>query len=133
GGPGWGWWFVLLAVFAFATAIGPALPVRGWLYDSVPPTRYFRHSSLFRGYTLFAIAVLAGLACRDLAGMLRRPTDGVVPGRDGARRMQMALVFTGMGTVGAAVLAYRLLEGRWAAADPRPDQGLASIHLLTFS
>ena len=59
------------------------MPIRGWLYDYVPPTRYFRHSSLFRGYTLFAIAILAGLACRDLDGMLRRPTDGVAPGRDG--------------------------------------------------
>ena len=129
-GSGWRWWLMALAVFAFAVAIGPALPIRGWLYDYVPPTRYFHHSSLFRGYTLFAIAILAGMACRDLDGMLRRPTDGVAPGRDGLRRMQMTLALTGMGTVAAAVLAYGLLIGRWAAT-AAPDQGLSHIHFCT--
>ncbi len=129
-GSGWRWGLIMLAVFAYATAVGPALPVRGWLYDYVPPTRYFRHSSVFRGYTQFAIAVLAGLACRDLALMGRRPTGGGAPDRDGLRRMRMALVFTAIGTVAVAVPAYGLLIGRWAAGT-QPNQRLSHLDFGT--
>jgi hypothetical protein len=64
---GWRWWLVLMGVFFACCALGGQLPVRGWLYDYVPPTRYFRHAALFRGYLIFVIAILAALATRDLA------------------------------------------------------------------
>jgi hypothetical protein len=55
----WTWWIVFLGLFALACAFGPALPIRGWLYDLCPPTRFFRHSAVFRAYFLFSISVLA--------------------------------------------------------------------------
>jgi hypothetical protein len=51
--------------------------LRGWLYDWFFPTRYFRHSAIFRVYFIFAISVLAIIATRDLASATRQPTDSV--------------------------------------------------------
>jgi hypothetical protein len=59
------WWLAFLVLFFLALAAGPLLPLRGWLYDFVPPSRYFRHSMIFRGAALIAIAALAALAARD--------------------------------------------------------------------
>ncbi len=56
-----------LAFFALACAISVALPLRGWLYDLVPLTRYFRHASMLRGLFMFLVAVLALLGARDLS------------------------------------------------------------------
>jgi len=61
----WRWWLLAVGAVAFAAALGPLLPVRGWLYDLVPPTRFFRFSALFRGYALFTAVVLALEAARD--------------------------------------------------------------------
>ena len=36
-----------------ACAVGDRLPVRGWLYDYCPPTRYFAYPAMFRGYAIF--------------------------------------------------------------------------------
>lgn len=63
----WRWWLVAVALLAVGLALGHSLPLRGWLYDLVPPTRYFRHPSLFRGYAIFYLTVLALLATSDLA------------------------------------------------------------------
>src|SRR6185437_3679100 len=41
-------------------------PVRGWLYDLVPPTRYFRMPSLFRMYVIVLAGALAAYGARDL-------------------------------------------------------------------
>jgi hypothetical protein len=64
-------WLLFLALLFLACAMGRALPLRDWLYDWVPPTRYFRHAALFRGYTIFALVVLALLGTRDLATTIR--------------------------------------------------------------
>jgi hypothetical protein len=58
----------LLGLLFLAAALGDLLPVRGWLYDLVPPTRYFRHAAVFRAHFLFALAVLALVGARALAG-----------------------------------------------------------------
>lgn len=63
---GWRWWLVAIAAFAIMCGMGDHLPVRGWLYDFVPPTRYFRHAGAFRGYAIFGAAVLALAGTRDL-------------------------------------------------------------------
>ena len=60
------WWLLALALLFLASAMGRALPLRDWLYDWVPPTRYFRQAALFRCYTIFALTVLAILGVRDL-------------------------------------------------------------------
>lgn len=63
----WRWWLMLMAAFFLCFTLGSQLPLRGWLYDFVPPTRYFRNPALFRAYIIFIIGILAALATRDLA------------------------------------------------------------------
>lgn len=65
---GWRMWLAVCAVFFIAAALGSTMPVRGWLYDFFPPTRYFRHASLFRVPAMLLISVLAMLGVRDLQG-----------------------------------------------------------------
>ena len=64
---GWRWFLAGMAIFFLCCALGSQLPLRGWLYDWIPPTRYFRHAALFRAYTLVTVAILAALGARDLA------------------------------------------------------------------
>ncbi|CAN5708374.1 hypothetical protein BH23PLA1_BH23PLA1_12140 [soil metagenome] len=117
-GSGWRWWLLGLGVLSYAIAVGPALPVRGWLYDYLPPMRYFRHSSTFRGYTIFALAVLATLACRDLARVeIRRWT-------------RFAPLLAGLIAAAVAWTVQRAVLGRWDAEATGPDRPLADAHLL---
>ena len=73
---GWRIWLLGIAILYMLSAMGDHLPVRGWLYDFLPPTRYFRHPGTFRGYAIFAVAVLAIYGSKDLqlarAGTSRR-------------------------------------------------------------
>jgi FtsH-binding integral membrane protein len=62
----WRWWIFGVAAFFLACAVGSYLPLRGWLYDYVIVTRYFRNPALFRAYTIFCASVLAVLALKDL-------------------------------------------------------------------
>jgi len=62
----WRWWLLTTALFFIACALGRALPLRGWLYDWLPPMRYFRNPALFRAYAMFSLALLALLATKDL-------------------------------------------------------------------
>jgi hypothetical protein len=66
----WRWYLAGLGALFLAFAVGPALPVRGWLYDWLPPTRYFRHAGMFRIYTMQCLIVLALLGSRDLAAAI---------------------------------------------------------------
>lgn len=63
----WRWWLLFIALFALACSISQFFPFRGWLYDIVYPTRYFRHPAIFRAYYLFFITPLALIGIRDLA------------------------------------------------------------------
>ena len=63
---GWRWWLAAVGGFALLCAFGSQLPLRGWLYDFVPPTRYFRNPALFRAYSIFVVSILAAMATRDL-------------------------------------------------------------------
>ena len=65
-GDKWRLWLGLVALFFFACSVGIHSPVRGWLYDLVPPTRFFRNSSLFSAYGIFVCCALAALGARDL-------------------------------------------------------------------
>jgi hypothetical protein len=66
GGSRWRWWLCLVAVLFLGCATGYQLPLRGWLYDFVPPTRYFRNASSFRTYAILLGAILCALGARDL-------------------------------------------------------------------
>jgi hypothetical protein len=69
---GWRWWLVANILFFLACSIGDKLPVRGWLYDYCPPTRYFRNPGLFIAYAMFCVFLLALYGARDLAMELKR-------------------------------------------------------------
>ncbi|HEX4773049.1 MAG TPA: YfhO family protein [Bryobacteraceae bacterium] len=62
----WRWWLAFVWLFFACCSVGHELPVRGWLYDLVIPTRYFRNASLFTAYVIFVLAILAAYAARDL-------------------------------------------------------------------
>jgi hypothetical protein len=63
---GWRWWLSGVGLFFLLCAVGNQLPLRGWLYDYFPPTRYFRNPALFRAYTIISAAILALLATNDI-------------------------------------------------------------------
>jgi hypothetical protein len=67
GRDGWRWWILGCGMIGIVLALGQALPVRGWLYDFLPPTRYVRHAALFRGYLPMSVLALAAIGARDLA------------------------------------------------------------------
>lgn len=90
------WWLFLVAVLYLASAMGRALPLRGWEYEWIPPMRYFRHAALFRGYTIFALAVLASFGASDLTAALRS--------QDRRRWRRFAIVVSGLAV--AALLVY---------------------------
>ncbi len=56
----WQTWLIFGAGLLFlGVSLGGLLPLRTWLYDLVPPTRYFRHAPMFRGFFILAMAMLA--------------------------------------------------------------------------
>lgn len=63
-------WLLFLALFTLSLSLSMALPMREWLYDVVYPTRFFKHSSIFRAYFLFSITILALLGIKDLTNKL---------------------------------------------------------------
>lgn len=72
---GWRWWLLVVIAFFLACAVGDHLPVRGWLYDYCPPTRYFRHPGIFRAYAIFFAMVLALLGGKDLDIAIAKPSS----------------------------------------------------------
>lgn len=73
----WRWWLAGIMVFLLGCATGDQLPLRGWLYDYVAPTRYFRNAALFRGHAIFCAGVLALLALKDLAEQIGTASFGI--------------------------------------------------------
>lgn len=63
---GFRWLLLVVGIVCLAAAMGVALPVRGWLYWWVPPTRYFRNAALFRVYAMLALTLLALFGARDI-------------------------------------------------------------------
>ena len=90
------WLLLAGALFAMAASVAQELPLRGWLYDWVPPTRYFRHASWFRAYAIFLVGLLALLGIRDFA-------KGV-PQANSKRRLMVAAAVSVV-LAGAAYLA----------------------------
>jgi hypothetical protein len=96
------WVLAAGVLLALGLAVGHALPLRGWLYDLFPPTRYFRHPALFRGYAQVFLALLALPLLRDLP---RRLDD-----RRWLRRLAL-LATAGAVTAQLAVAAVLLAAG----------------------
>ncbi len=60
------WYLMAIALLCLVCAMGATFPLRGWLYDCLPPMRYFRHPAIFSCYYLITVVVLALLASGDL-------------------------------------------------------------------
>lgn len=105
----WRWWLLIIAGFFLAIALGDALPVRGVLYDLVYPTRFFRHSALFRAYALFAVAALALEGGRDFAAALGNSERG----------SRKRYLYVAGGCVALAIVAYGALS--WIAPGARRE------------
>ena len=74
----WRLWLLGLAILALCCAVAYQLPLRGWLYDYVPPTRYFRNAASFRTYIILVACILGALGAKDLTTKLesKAPTRG---------------------------------------------------------
>lgn len=66
GGRRWRSWLFSIAILFLCCATGYQLVIRAWLYDFLPPTRYFRNASSFRTYFILLFAILAALGAKDL-------------------------------------------------------------------
>jgi hypothetical protein len=117
----WRWWVACMAVLSLASALGDALPVRGWLYDWFYPMRFFRHAAIFRLYYVFAICVLALLATRDLAADLRHPTPGA------RSRFLVASMLVGSCAVLAAI---PFVDPAWSSGLPEKAVLLGRVHFV---
>jgi hypothetical protein len=113
-------WLAVLAGLYLLLAMSEAVPLRGWLYDLVPPTRYFRFPALFRCYSLLTLVVMALLASRRL-GPADRPSES-------------SLVWWrwAMGSIGLAGIAMGVFAcALWFNPPEKPGLiGLAVIHVL---
>ena len=110
------WWLFALALVFLMISLGRVFPLRGWLYDWFPPTRYFRHPALFRCYFILALALLSLFGARELQPMLQRHA------KHGWRR------FAILGTcVGAAALAVYMTALRVLPVGPE-----AAAHAHTW-
>jgi hypothetical protein len=93
----WRWWLAAIGVFELVCAMGDHFPIRGWLYDYFPPTRFFRHPAVFRGYAIFMAMVLAILAAKNLHSACTQSSS----------RIWKQFFFASLGVAAAALLSYR--------------------------
>ena len=113
----WRFWLAGVAAFFLCCSVGEHLPVRGWLYDFLPPTRYFRNPSLFAAYSLFVFFVLAAYGTRDARLMWT-----------GAQRwvsIRLSIISV-LASVLAGVWYYQTLR---SAALAVRDVGFSSLHM----
>ena len=110
---------VALAALSAALAVGDATPLRGWLYDLFPPSRFFRHAALFRVYTMFAVVVLAACGTIDL---WRALANG-----DRAPWRRFAVVSAGAALVAIAAFAWVVREAPYSGT----NAGLARLHVVS--
>ncbi len=114
----WRWWLAAMVGLMLAVAVGDRLPLRGWLYDLLPPYRFFRHSSMFRGYALFFLALLALEGTRDWAGL-----------RDQRVRRRWVCPAIALALAGLALFAFRSALDQ-SRSTPLPGQQWAEAHVI---
>jgi hypothetical protein len=84
------WWLLGMVLLSLSYTLARDLPVRGWAYDYLPPTRFFRHPAFFRCFPMLGLAALALLGTRDL------PQGEDVRGQ--ARWRSLAVMASALGT-----------------------------------
>ena len=72
----WRTWVVFGAgLFCLGVSMGASLPLRAWLYDLLPFTRFLRHPPMFRGFFVLATAMLAAPATAFIEARRRGPVS----------------------------------------------------------
>lgn len=125
----WRWWLVGMGVFFLALALAEDIALRNWLYDLFPPSRYFRHPSEARAYTLFTLSVLAAYGGRTLGHVDTRQAATV----GGVTAIVVALLYAAIfeGTIssvhhpGTAAAAARIHV--WVASGLLAAAGLLAL------
>jgi hypothetical protein len=117
----WRWWVLGIGLLQLAFAVGPALPLRGWLYDWVYPTRFFRHSALFRLYFIFAVTILAVIGTRDLAEAMRQQANRV---------WKQFLAVSILVAACALLVSLYYFNTPAVARVPRAKESLAYVHIV---
>ncbi|HEX3315788.1 MAG TPA: hypothetical protein VHR72_12885 [Gemmataceae bacterium] len=114
------WGLAGIAVLGLALAVGDVLPIRGWFYYAVLPSRFFRHSSLFSSMATFAVCVLAGLGSGDL---LRSTLES-------AKRRRFVGIATALALIAAAAFALTRLVDSKGSLEGIPGTTLAMGHFV---
>lgn len=94
----WREWLLLAVGLLFlGLAMGSTLPLRGWLYDLVPPMRFIRYPATFRAFFVVSAAVLAALGAARVEAARHAP--------DADRRLRLLAGVAGGGAL-LAVASY---------------------------
>jgi hypothetical protein len=104
----WRWWLAAMAMLFLGFAMGRALPLREWLYELFPPSRFFRHAAMLRLYYIVPVIILALYAVGDLCRDLRL----------GRTRSLRVFVFTSLAMFALAVGATAVLVSTDLATNP---------------
>jgi hypothetical protein len=99
------WALLAASAFAVTASLGRDLPLRGLLYDWIPPTRLFRHAAWLRAYPILMAGILALHGIRDLATGIQ--------GVNCRRRLLVATLVSAL----VATLAYREVLDRARQVD----------------
>lgn len=137
----WRWWLAFVAVVFLCSSMGSQLPVRGWIYDLIPPTRYFRNPSMFSSYSIFLLCIFAALTARDWSAndamsrverwrfmglsLLAAISSAAVfvllssqvpnpPFEFGLAKVQLGITWAGLVLVGALMVGWRLTVKQYA-------------------
>lgn len=86
-------WILALAFFFLGSALSQNFPLRGWLYDLVPPMRFSRHSAMFRGPFIFSIALLSIIGFRNFSQ--KALSDSPLPVKNFIFSVLIAFLLTG--------------------------------------
>jgi hypothetical protein len=113
------WAILLTSATFFMVALGPALPLRGWLYDFVPFTRYQHHPAMYRGQAMMLLVVLGLLGARDLF-------------RDGHRRGLPSLVTLFFGDAFRSDLLPIVHDGQDPAFDFGSDAPICGVGWMSL-
>ena len=111
----WRTWAMLGTGLLFlGIAMGKTLPLRTWLYDLLPVSRFFRHAPMFGGFFVVAVAMLGASGSAALEKFRRE-------GRTADRQFRPLAIIAGVASV-VAVASYvginRILTGELAAQIP---------------
>ena len=118
---GWRTWTILaLGLLCLGVAMGTTLPFRAWLYDLVPPTRFFRHPAMVRGLFILAVAMLAAKGTGQVETVLAEP--------DARRGLRRLAVIAGVGAV-SGVAAFLWISNILTDALEKEVPPTAPLHL----